>query len=79
MIKQLHIFFFDSDPNKDDTLEESDTTYLTLVANLNSITNSTDDIKDLFDLCIKSKHTKIIRHKKMTLTTHKLQEIYPDL
>lgn len=38
------------------------------------------DIKtELCDTCIKSKYTKIIKSKKMTLTTRKLQEIYVDL
>lgn len=38
----------------------------------------TEGIKDLCDTCIKSKHTRIIKHKVMTLTIQKLEEIYVD-
>lgn len=41
--------------------------------------DSNDNIEQLCDPCIEKKHTKNIRHKKMTLTTGRLQEINADL
>ena len=35
-------------------------------------------VEQLCDLCIESKHIKIVKHKKITPTNPKLQEIYPD-
>lgn len=55
---------------------------------LNKIINTSNDnlegckntnIEKLCNLCIKSKYTKIVKHKKMTFVTRKLQEIYADL
>lgn len=37
------------------------------------------NIEELCDLCIESKYTKIVKHKKMTPTTCKLYEIYVNL
>ena len=48
-----------------------------LMAIINNPDNS--EIKKLWDSYIKSKHTKIVRHKKMTPTTRKLQEIHANL
>lgn len=42
-------------------------------------TDSDHSVEQLYNPCIESKHTKIVRHKKMTLTTHKLEEIHADL
>ena len=36
-------------------------------------------VKQLYNPCIESKHTKIVKYKKITSTTYKLQEIYVDL
>ena len=54
------------------------TTLLNKVTSTSSI-DLDDNFEQLCDSCIESKHTKIIRHKKMTLTTCKLQEIHADL
>lgn len=52
----------------------------TLIANsLNQVINSSKVIEELCNSCIENKHTKIIRHKKITPTTWKLQKIYTDL
>ena len=40
---------------------------------------NSSEIEKLCDPCIESKHTKVVRHKEMTLTTKKLQEIHADL
>ena len=44
---------------------------------INNLDNS--EIEKLYDPCIESKYIKISRHKKMTLTTRKLDEIHADL
>lgn len=45
-----------------------------------SLLNETSEATErLCDTCIESKHTRIIRHKKMTLTIRKLQELHADL
>lgn len=36
-------------------------------------------IEELCNPCMESKYIKISKYKKMTLTIHKLQEIYTDL
>ena len=48
---------------------------------LKAIINKTDssEIEKLCNTCIESKHIKIIRYKKMILTTRKLQKIHVDL
>ena len=73
------------DNNKDENLEPClnnppalTTTLLNKTINTSSI-DLDDDVEQLCDHCIESKHTKIVRHKKMTLTTRKLQEIHADL
>lgn len=71
--------FSNSKSDKDDILEEPDTTYLIPMINLNRITNLIDDIKDLYNLCIESKHSKVVRHKKMTPITLKFLQIHPNL
>lgn len=79
-------FSFDSeDNNEDKNLESSLNNSFTLTTILlNKITSTSsidldDVIKQLCDPCIESKYTKIIKHKKMTLTICRLQEIYIDL
>lgn len=58
---------------------------ITITTLLNKVTNSTTvdvqvrNIKQLYDSCIESKHTKIVKHKKMTSTTLNLQEIHTNL
>lgn len=54
---------------------------ITLLNKITSTSNidSNDVIEQLYDSCIESKYTKIVRHKKITLTTHRLQEIHADL
>ena len=71
--------------NKDENLEPclNNPPVLTTTL-LNKITSTSNfnldnNVKQLCDPYIESKHTKIVRHKKMTLTTRKLQEIYADL
>lgn len=49
---------------------------------LNKVINTITDpnsVQQLWNSCIKSKHTKIVRHKKMTPTICKLKEIHGDL
>ena len=36
-------------------------------------------VEQLYNLCIENKYTKIVKYKKMTPITHKLQEIYANL
>lgn len=50
----------------------------TIVTQFSQVTNS-NEIEKLYDLDIKSKHTKIIKHKKMTPTNRKLQKIHANL
>ena len=38
-----------------------------------------DDVKELCKACIESKYTKIVKSKRMTSTTKRLQEIHADL
>lgn len=49
----------------------------------NKITNTytyyNHSIEELCNFCIKSKHIKIVRHKKIILTNPKFQKIYVDL
>ena len=40
---------------------------------------NSSEIEKLCDLCIESKYTKIVRYKKLTPTTRKLQKIHADL
>ena len=48
---------------------------------LMDIMNNSDnsEIEKLYNLCIESKHIKIVRHKNMIPTTKKLQEIHDNL
>lgn len=50
----------------------------TAATQLNQVTDS-NEIEKLYDPCIESKHIKIIRHKRMTPTNHKLQKIHANL
>ena len=52
--------------------EPSTATQLNQVTDLN-------EIEELYDSCIKSKHTKINRYKRITSTNRRLQEIHTDL
>lgn len=36
-------------------------------------------IKQLYNFCIESKYTKVVKYKKMNLTIEKLQKIYTNL
>ena len=38
-----------------------------------------DGVKELFEACIQSKYTRIVKSKRMTPTTKRIQEIYADL
>ena len=38
-----------------------------------------DGVEELCEACIKSKHTKIVKSKRMTPTTRRLQEIHANL
>lgn len=58
----------------------NDNNYLeTIVISLNKVINSSEVVEKLYNLCIESKDTKIIKYKKITPITRKLQEIYGDL
>ena len=73
------------DNNEDENLEPCFNNPPALITTLlNRITSTSNIVLDynvdqLGDPCIESKHTKIVRNKKITLTTRKLQEIYADL
>lgn len=73
------------DNNEDEILEPSpDNSPALMITLLNKITSTSsidlnDDIKQLCDPCIENKYTKIVRHKKITLTTRRLQKIHADL
>lgn len=45
----------------------------------NNSTNAKNSIKQLYDFCIKNKHTKIVRYKKITLIIRQLEEILANL
>ena len=53
--------------------------FIVIISNTNTNNYDNSKIERLFDLCIESKYTKIVRYKKMILITWKLQEIYTDL
>lgn len=44
-----------------------------------SINKAIESVEELCKTCIKSKHIRIIKSKKMTSTTRHLQEIHADL
>ena len=77
-------FFFESEvDNKDkkSKLSLANNTFfasatMLLIKVINTGINLDHSVKQLCNFCIKSKHTKIVKHKKMTLTTRKLKEIY---
>lgn len=46
---------------------------------INKATNINIKIAKLYDTYIESKHIRIVKAKRMTAITHKLQEIYADL
>lgn len=50
---------------------------MSTISNINNFSNI--KIKKLYDLYIKNKHTKIIRHKNITLISKKLQDIHADV
>lgn len=54
-------------------------THLYLMVNLNKISISIKNYGELYNPGIESKYIKIIRYKKITLNTHKLQKIYANL
>ena len=56
-----------------------DNTPATMVIPLNKVTDLSKIIKEFCNSCIKSKYTKIIKYKKMTPTTCKLQKIHTNL
>ena len=80
-------FSSDSEKNNEDNSSEPSldridilfTPTTTLLNKMTSTTNHDNSVKQLCDPCIESKHTKIVRHKKMTPTTRTLQEIHVDL
>lgn len=72
--------------NKDNSLEPSldsidivPTSTTTLLNKMTSTIDHDDSVEQLCNPCIESKHIKIVRHKRMTPTTRKLQEIHADL
>ena len=80
-------FSFDSNFNDEDKNSEpspaSNTPPTPATMLLNKVTSTGTDpdhsIEQLCDPCIESKHKKIVKHKKMTPTTSKLEEIHADL
>lgn len=58
---------------------------MTITTLFNKVTNNTDidiedsNVKQLCNLCIESKHTKIVRYKKITQTIWKLHKTHADL
>lgn len=71
--------------NKDENSKPSPTSNIpptSATTLLNKIINTMtdpDSVKQLCNPCIESKHMKIVRYKKMTPTTRKLEKIYADL
>ena len=43
------------------------------------IEHNLGDVEELYETCIESKHTRIVKSKKKTPTTKKLQEVHADL
>ena len=72
-----------SDSEEDDKGENLELLITMPIVASTSEDNSNDFVKtyveQLCDLYIKSKHTKIVKYKKMTPTTHKLKEIHANL
>lgn len=67
--------FLTPNPKND---SDAETTYkLTLVNKV--IKHNLRVIEKLCKTCIESKHIRIVRSKKITTTTRKLQEVYADL
>ena len=56
---------------------DSDTNKLSLINKAMEL--NIDGVEELCEACIKSKHTKIVKSKRMTPTTWRLQEIHADL
>ncbi len=46
---------------------------------INKIIDTSSETAELYDACIESKHTRIVKTKSMTPTTRRLQEIHADL
>ena len=87
--KQIQEEPFSSDSEVDDEDENSELSFvgntppapITMLLNKVTITSTNLDysVEQLCNPCIENKHTKIVRHKKMTPTTRKLKEIHADL
>ncbi len=65
----------DSEPDNDSDADAKD-----VPASINKVTeHSFEGIEELCEACIESKHTRIVKSKKMTPTTRRLQEVHADL
>lgn len=73
----------DDDNKNSEPSPASNTPLAPITTLLNKVTSTGTDpdhpVEQLCNPCIKSKDTKIVRHKKMTPTTRKLKAIYADL
>lgn len=84
---QEKLFSFDfEDDNKNKILKQSPASNIfptfitTLLKKITSTSiNFYDFVKQLYNLCIKNKYTKIVRYIKMTPTTCKLKKIHVNL
>ena len=63
----------------DEDIKQSDTDADNEPASINKMTNNINGIEQLCETCIKSKHTRIVKSKKMTSITKRLQEVHTDL
>lgn len=63
----------------DKNIKQSDTNIDNKLAFINKTINNTNGIEQLYEVCIKSKHTRIVKSKKMMPTTRGLQEVHADL
>ena len=75
---ESYLNFSDSETNDKD-IEQSDTDADNELAPINKTTNNTNGIEQLYEACIKSKYTRIVKLKKIMPTTKRLQEVYANL
>lgn len=73
LVDKLHSFNSKSDNNSN-----TETTYKPAFIN-KAIEYNLGDVKEFCKICIKSKYTRIINSKKMTITKRRLQKIYANL
>lgn len=63
----------------DKNIKHPDTNADNKLVSINKTINNTNGIEQLCKACIESKHTRIVKSKKMMPITKRLQEVYVDL